>query len=95
MYNTRIHDQWAPIRLKQIVHFCPGYDSLTWWRNQRIKKYYTSSLGNGPAHRTVTMAAPLLLTSGLVWYEAELHNTFLVISFVCVRNGKNTGDGLE
>ena len=40
--------------------------------------------------RTATMAALLLLTSGLVRYEADLHNTFFCI-FVCVREG----DGLE
>ena len=31
-------------------------------------------LGNGTGHRTVTMAAPLLFTSGLVRYEAVLHS---------------------
>ena len=30
-------------------------------------------LGNGTSHRTVTMVASLLLTSGLVGYEAVLH----------------------
>ena len=30
-------------------------------------------LGNGTGHRTVTMAAPLLLTSGPARYEALLH----------------------
>ena len=31
-------------------------------------------LGNGTGHRTVTMTAPLLPTSGLVRYEAVFHN---------------------
>ena len=31
-------------------------------------------LGNGTGHRTVTLAAPLLLTSGPVRYEAVLHS---------------------
>ena len=31
-------------------------------------------LGNGTGHRTVTMAAPLLLPSGLVRYYAMLHS---------------------
>ena len=31
-------------------------------------------LGNGIGSKTVTMAAPLLLTSGLVRYEAVLHS---------------------
>ena len=31
-------------------------------------------LGNGSGHRTVTMMAPLLLTSDMMRYEAVLHN---------------------
>ena len=29
MYNTTIYDRWAPILLKQMVYFCPGYDSIS------------------------------------------------------------------
>ena len=29
----------APILLKQMVYFYPGYGSVTWWRHQRIKKH--------------------------------------------------------
>ena len=35
-------------------------------------------LGNGTGHRTVTMAAPLLVTSSSVRYEAVLHNKVFV-----------------
>ena len=33
-----------------------------------------TDLGNSTGHRTVTLAALLLLISGLVWYEALLHS---------------------
>ena len=49
--------------------------------------------GNGTDHRTVTMAAPLLLTSGPVKCEAELPSNLLV--FVCVRERMYEGDGLD
>ena len=42
-------------------------------------------LGNGTGHRTATMAAPLLLTSGPARYEAVLHNN--LFSIVCVFEG--------
>ena len=46
-------------------------------------------LGNGRSCRTVTMAAPLLLTSGPAMYEVELHSHFVV--FVCARGMYTTG----
>ena len=39
-------------------------------------------LGSGTGHITVTIVAPLLLTSGLMRYEAVLHSNLLV--FVCM-----------
>ena len=39
MYNTRLYDQWAPVLLKQMDYFSPGYDSLAWWCLQWIKTY--------------------------------------------------------
>ena len=42
LHNARIYDQWVLILLKQMVSFCPGYNSLTWWCRQWFKKYDTS-----------------------------------------------------
>ena len=48
-------------------------------------------LQNGTGRRSVTMAAPLLLTSGPAMYEAVLHNNSLV--FVCACKEMYAGDG--
>ena len=44
LYNTIIDGRMTPTLLKQIVYFSPGYDSVTWWRHQRIKTYNRSPL---------------------------------------------------
>ena len=45
-----------------------------------------TQLGNSTGHRTATMAAPLLLTSGPVWYEAPIHgcgtNPVFVVAYI-------------
>ena len=48
-------------------------------------------LRNGTRHRTVTMVAPLLVTSYLVGYESVLHSygTNLVSECVCEGGGAN------
>ena len=44
------------------------------WRVHTAPLYSCTQLGNGTGRRTVTMMAPLLLTSGLVRHEAVLHS---------------------
>ena len=49
-------------------------------------------LGNGTGCRTVTMVAPLLLTSCRAKYEVGLHSNLLSI---CVCERMFAGDGLD
>ena len=48
-------------------------------------------LGNGTDHRTVTMAAPLLLTGGPRRNEDVLHNGFLLLYFCVYAKGSMQG----
>ena len=49
-----------------------GYVCYGWFA--LLYKFLNAHLGNGITQRTVTMVAQLLLTSGLVSFEAVLHN---------------------
>ena len=49
-------------------------------------------LGNGTKRGTATMAAPQLLTSGLVKYESWRHSKYFLAFCVC--EGIYAGDGL-
>ena len=49
-------------------------------------------LANGTGHRTATMVAPLLLTSGPAKFEVGLHNIFFL---AFVREGMYAEDGLD
>ena len=44
------------------------------WAVHVVVQLFDAHLGNGTVRRTVTMMAPLILTSGLVRYEAVLHS---------------------
>ena len=42
-----------PIFFKQMVYFYPSYDSITWWRHQRIKKYHIAPFLTHPHDITI------------------------------------------
>ena len=64
-----MYDHWVPQLPKQMVYFCLFYDSLTWWRCQRIKKY------DNPIPPSVPLCRlPLFMVKCILWSSNAAFN---------------------